>query len=130
LREVIATETQARVTDVTRLEAKTDQNAAQVTQLTQALSTTQARATAVDTLTAQTQDNTANVTQLTQAVSTLDSSTASRFDELSGKTANAAGGVQNTAVALIQETLAQVNTRIRSVLSTAQTVPVSSALIT
>jgi hypothetical protein len=28
LREVIATETQARVTDVTRLEAKTDQNAA------------------------------------------------------------------------------------------------------
>lgn len=112
LREVIATETQARVTDVTRLEAKTDQNAAQVTQLTQALSDeTQARATAVDTLTAQTQDNTANVTQLTQAVSTLDSSTTSRFDELSGKTANAAGGVQNTAVALIQETLAQVNTR-------------------
>ena len=51
------------------------------------------------------------LTQLTQAVSTLDSSTASRFDELSGKTANAAGGVQNTAVALIQETLAQVNTR-------------------
>lgn len=112
LREVIATETQARVTDVTRLEAKTDQNAAQVTQLTQALSDeTQARATAVDTLTAQTEDNAANVTQLTQAVSTLDSSTASRFDELSGKTANAAGGVQNTAVALIQETLAQVNTR-------------------
>ncbi|MDU4243825.1 MAG: DUF1983 domain-containing protein, partial [Bifidobacterium longum] len=112
LREVIATETQARVTDVTRLEAKADQNAAQVTQLTQALSDeTQARATAVDTLTAQTEDNTADVTQLTQAVSTLDSSTASRFDELSGKTANAAGGVQNTAVALIQETLAQVNTQ-------------------
>ncbi len=110
LREVIATETQARVTDVTRLEAKTDQNSAQVTQLTQALSDeTQARATAVDTLTAQTEDNTANVTQLTQAVSTLDSSTASRFDELSGKTANAAGGVQNTAVALIQNTLAQVS---------------------
>jgi predicted phage tail protein len=112
LREVIATETQARVTDVTRLEAKTDQNAAQVTQLTQALSDeTQARTTAVDTLTAQMEDNTADVTQLTQAVSTLDSATASRFDELSGKTANAAGGVQNTAVALIQETLAQVNTR-------------------
>ncbi|ORJ50585.1 host specificity protein [Kluyvera intermedia] len=112
LREVIATETQARVTDVTRLEAKTDQNAAQVTQLTQALADeTEARATAVDTLTAQMEDNTANVTQLTQAVSTLDSSTASRFDELSGKTANAAGAVQNTAVALIQETLAQVNTR-------------------
>ena len=110
LREVIATETEARVTDVTRLEAKTDQNAAQVTQLTQALADeTQARATAVDTLTAQTEDNTANVTQLTQAVSTLDSSTASRFDELSGKTANAAGGVQNTAVALIQNTLAQVS---------------------
>ncbi|MHB9329462.1 phage tail tip fiber protein [Phytobacter ursingii] len=112
LREVIATETQARVTDVTRLEAKTDQNAAQVTQLTQALADeTEARATAVDTLTAQTEDNAANVTQLTQAVSTLDSSTASRFDELSGKAANAAGGVQNTAVALIQDTLAQVNTR-------------------
>ena len=110
LREVIATETQARVTDVTRLEAKTDQNAAQVTQLTQALADeTQARATAVDTLTAQTEDNTANVTQLTQAVSTLDSASASRFDELSGKTTNAAGGVQNTAVALIQETLAQVS---------------------
>jgi hypothetical protein len=47
LREVIATETQARVTDVTRLEAKTDQNAAQVTQLTQALADeTEARATA------------------------------------------------------------------------------------
>ncbi|MEH3412345.1 phage tail protein [Phytobacter diazotrophicus] len=114
LREVIATETQARVTDVTRLEAKTDQNAAQVTQLTQALSDeTQARATAVDTLTAQTQDNTANVTQLTQTVSTLDSATASRFDELSGKTANAAGGVQNTAVALIQETLAQVSQQVK-----------------
>ncbi|WP_108701555.1 DUF1983 domain-containing protein [Phytobacter sp. SCO41] len=112
LREVIATETQARVTDVTRLEAKTDQNSAQVTQLTQALTDeTQARATAVDTLTAQTEENTADVTQLTQAVSTLDSSTASRFDELSGKTANAAGGVQNTAIALIQNTLAQVNTR-------------------
>ena len=112
LREVIATETQARVTDVTRLEAKTDQNAAQVTQLTQALADeTEARATAVNTLTARTEDNTADVTQLTQAVSTLDSSTASRFDELSGKTANAAGAVQNTAVALIQETLAQVNTR-------------------
>jgi hypothetical protein len=53
LREVIATETQARVTDVTRLEAKTDQNAAQVTQLTQALADeTQARATAVTQLTA------------------------------------------------------------------------------
>lgn len=110
LREVIATETQARVTDVTRLEAKTDQNAANVTQLTQALADeTEARATAVDTLTAQTEDNTANVTQLTQAVSTLDSASASRFDELSGKTTNAAGGVQNTAVALIQNTLAQVS---------------------
>ncbi|AUU92354.1 hypothetical protein C2U55_26460 [Enterobacteriaceae bacterium ENNIH3] len=119
LREVIATETEARVTDVTRLEAKTDQNAAGVTQLTQALADeTEARATAVTQLTAATTaaaetgaQNTAAITELDQAVTSLDSATASRFDELSGKTANAAGGVQNTSIALIQETLAQANTR-------------------
>jgi hypothetical protein len=53
--------------------------------------------------------NSAAITELDQAVTTLDSATASRFDELSGKTANAAGGVQNTAIALIQDTLAQVS---------------------
>jgi hypothetical protein len=67
LREVIATETQARVTDVTRLEAKTDQNAAQVTQLTQALADeTEARATAhqltAHDAAAETEENTADIT--------------------------------------------------------------------
>ncbi|MEP8781956.1 host specificity protein J, partial [Enterobacter ludwigii] len=38
LREVIATETEARVTDVTRLEAKTEQNEAGITEVRQALS--------------------------------------------------------------------------------------------
>lgn len=121
MREVIATETQARVTDVTRLEAKTDQNAAGVTQLTQALADeTQARATQVTQLTAATAaaaetgtQNTAAITELDQAVSTLDSATASRFDELSGKTANASGGVQNTSIALIESTLAQASQQMK-----------------
>jgi hypothetical protein len=52
---VIATETEARVTDVTRLEAETADNAAGITEVRQALSDeTQARATAVDQLTAAT----------------------------------------------------------------------------
>lgn len=110
LREVIATETEARVTDVTRLEAKTSGNEAGITEVRQALATeTEARATAVDELTAKTGDNAAGVTLLTQAVTELDSSTASRFEELSGKTDKASGGIQNTAIALIQNTLAQVN---------------------
>lgn len=117
LREVIATETEARVTDVTRLEAKTAENAAGVTEVRQALATeTEARATAVDQLTAQTEQNTASVTELTQTVTDLDSSTTSRFEELSaeiagqdGQTDTIKGGIQNTAVALIQNTLAQVN---------------------
>lgn len=110
LREVIATETEARVTDVTRLEAKVTGNEAGITEVRQALATeTQARATAVDELTAKTGDNAAGVSLLTQAVTTLDSSTTSRFEELSGKTDNASGGIQNTSIALIQNTLAQVN---------------------
>lgn len=110
LREVIATETEARVTDVTRLEAKVTGNEAGITEVRQALATeTEARSTAVDELTAKTGDNAAGVSLLTQAVTTLDSSTTSRFEELSGKTDNASGGIQNTAIALIQNTLAQVN---------------------
>ncbi|MEE6802793.1 host specificity protein, partial [Escherichia coli O8:H10] len=55
LREVIATETEARVTDVTRLEASTEENAAGITEVRQALaSETEARATAVTQLTAAT----------------------------------------------------------------------------
>lgn len=110
LREVIATETEARVTDVTRLDAKVTGNEAGITEVRQALATeTEARATAVDELTAKTGDNAAGVSLLTQAVTTLDSSTASRFEELSGKTDKTSGGIQNTSIALIQNTLAQVN---------------------
>lgn len=131
LREVIATETEARVTDVTRLEASTEQNAAGITEVRQALATEEeARATAVTQLTAATKtasdkadaaagkadaaaeesaQNTAAITELDQVVTTLDSSTASRFEELNGKTATASGGVQSTAVALIESTLANVN---------------------
>ncbi len=133
LREVIATETEARVTDVTRLEASTEENAAGITEVRQALaSETEARATAVSQLTAATKtasdkadaasdaadaateqvaQNTAAITELDQVVTTLDSATASRFDELQGQTAEASGGVQNTAIALIQNTLAQVSAR-------------------
>ncbi|MCE0846039.1 phage tail protein [Buttiauxella sp. A2-C1_F] len=112
LREVLATETEARVTDVTRLEAKVTGNEAGITEVRQALATeTEARATAVDELTAKTGDNAAGVSLLTQAVTTLDSSTTSRFEELSGKTDNASGGIQNTSIALIQNTLAQVSLR-------------------
>ena len=133
LREVIATETEARVTDVTRLEASTEENAAGITEVRQAIATEEeARATAVNQLTAATKTasdkadaasdaadaatkevakNTAAITQLDQVVTTLDSATASRFDELQGQTSEASGGVQNTAVALIQNTLAQVSAR-------------------
>ncbi|WP_312209811.1 DUF1983 domain-containing protein [Pseudescherichia sp.] len=124
LREVIATETEARVTDVTRLDAETEANAAGITEVRQALTTEEeARATAVNQLTAATKtasdkadaaaeksaQNTAAITQLDQVVTTLDSSTASRFEEITGKTDTANGGVQNTAIALIQSTLANVN---------------------
>lgn len=117
LREVIATETEARVTDVIRLEAKTDQNAAGITEVRQALANeTEARATAVDQLTAQTEENKASVTELTQTVTDLDSSTASRFEEISAEIAGIdgseiRGGIQSNSIALITNTLAQVNTR-------------------
>ena len=131
LREVIATETEARVTDVTRLEASTAANAADITEVREAIATEEeARATAVNQLTAATKtasdkadaatdaadaatkevaQNTAAITELDQVVTTLDSSTASRFEEITGKTDTASGGVQNTAIALIQSTLANVN---------------------
>ncbi|MGU7763776.1 phage tail tip fiber protein, partial [Enterobacter hormaechei] len=140
LREVIATETEARVTDVTRLEAKTEQNEAGITEVRQALSDeTQARATAVDQLTASTQvisdkaesasgkadaasgkadaaeqassQNTADITTLRQVVTDTTSSMASRLEELGAQTDKASGGIQNNAIALITSTLAQVNQR-------------------
>ncbi|URL69777.1 DUF1983 domain-containing protein [Enterobacter hormaechei] len=140
LREVIATETEARVTDVTRLEAKTAQNVAGITEVRQALSDeAQARATAVDQLTASTQvisdkadsasskadaasgkadaaeqassQNTADITTLRQVVTDTTSSMASRLEELGAKTDKASGGIQNNAIALITNTLAQVNQR-------------------
>ena len=133
LREVIATETEARVTDVTRLEASTEENEAGITEVRQALaSETEARATAVTQLTAATKtasdkadaasdaagaaaeqvaQNTAAITELDQVVTTLDSATASRFDELTGQTSEASGSLQNVGVALIQNTLAQVSAR-------------------
>ncbi|MEP9338630.1 phage tail protein [Enterobacter kobei] len=126
LREVIATETEARVTDVTRLEAKTAQNEAGITDVRQALATeTEARASAVSQLTAATQaasdkadsaaavgeQNTASITNLSQVVTDLDSSMASRLEELGAKTDKASGGIQNNAIALITNTLAQVNQR-------------------
>nr|WP_312958460.1 phage tail protein [Enterobacter mori] len=126
LREVIATETEARVTDVTRLEAKTAQNEAGITDVRQSLATeTEARASAVSQLTAATQaasdkadsaaavgaQNTASITDLSQVVTDLDSSMASRLEELGAQTDKASGGIQNNAIALITNTLAQVNQR-------------------
>lgn len=126
LREVIATETEARVTDVTRLEAKTAQNEAGITDVRQALATeTEARASAVSQLTAATQvasdkadsaaavgaQNTASITDLSQVVTDLDSSMASRLEELGARTDTASGGIQSNSIALITNTLAQVNQR-------------------
>jgi len=133
LRQVIATETEARVTDVTRIEASTAANAADINEVREAIATEEeARATAVNQLTAATKtasdkadaaagkadaaaeesaQNTAAITELDQVVTTLDSATASRFDELEGQTSEASGSVQNTAIALIQNTLAQVSAR-------------------
>lgn len=126
LREVIATETEARVTDVIRLEAQTAQNEAGITDVRQALATeTEARASAVSQLTAATQaasdkadsaaavgaQNTASITDLSQVVTDLDSSMASRLEELGAQTDKASGGIQNNAIALITNTLAQVNQR-------------------
>nr|DAF72220.1 MAG TPA: tail protein [Caudoviricetes sp.] len=128
LREVIATETEARVTDVTRLEAKTAQNEAGITDVRQALATeTEARASEVSQLTAATKvasdkadsaaavgaQNTASITNLSQVVTDLDSSMASRLEELGAKTDKASGGIQNNAIALITSTLAQVDQQVR-----------------
>ncbi|HBM2851990.1 TPA: DUF1983 domain-containing protein, partial [Enterobacter hormaechei subsp. xiangfangensis] len=117
LREVITTETEARVSDVSRLEVRvgenadgTAKNAADITEVRQAIATeTDARAQAVDELTAKTGDNTAGVQRLTQAVTSLDSSTASRFEELTARTDRAEGSIQNTSIALITNTLAQTS---------------------
>ncbi|ENV9112840.1 phage tail protein [Enterobacter hormaechei] len=126
LREVIATETEARVTDVTRLEAKTADNEAGITDVRQALATeTEARASEVSQLTAATKaasdkadsaaevgaQNTASITDLSQVVTNLDSSMASRLEELGAKTDKASGGIQSNSIALITNTLAQVNQR-------------------
>lgn len=126
LREVIATETEARVTDVTRLDAKTEQNEAGITEVRQALATeAESRASEVSQLTAATKvasdkadsaaavgaQNTASITNLSQVVTDLDSSMASRLEELGAKTDKASGGIQNNAIALITNTLAQVNQR-------------------
>ena len=142
LREVIATETEARVTDVTRLEVKTEQNEAGITEVRQALSDeTQARATAVDQLTASTQvisdkadsasskadaasgkadaaeqassQNTADITTLRQVVTDTTSSMASRLEELGARTDTASGGIQSNSIALITSTLAQVDQQVR-----------------
>ena len=127
LREVIATETEARVTDVTRLEAKTADNEAGITDVRQALATeTEARASEVGLLTAATKvasdkadsaaevgaQNTASITDLSQVVTNLDSSMASRLEELGAKTEKASGGIQSNSIALITNTLAQVNQRV------------------
>ncbi|HGF1017011.1 phage tail protein [Enterobacter cloacae] len=126
LREVIATETEARVTDVIRLDAKTEQNEAGITEVRQALATeAESRASEVSQLTAATKvasdkadsaaavgaQNTASITNLSQVVTDLDSSMASRLEELGAKTDKASGGIQNNAIALITNTLAQVNQR-------------------
>ncbi|MGC0220658.1 phage tail protein [Enterobacter cloacae complex sp. 2025EL-00065] len=128
LRGVIATETEARVTDVTRLEAKTAQNEAGITDVRQALATeTEARASAVSQLTAATQaasdkadsaaavgaQNTASITDLNQVVTDLDSSMASRLEELGAQTDKASGGIQSNSIALITSTLAQVDQQVR-----------------
>ncbi|WP_151994637.1 phage tail protein [Buttiauxella massiliensis] len=152
LREVIATETEARVTDVRHLEAKIGENAdgtakntADIVEVRQVIVTErEARAEAVNKVSAATKvasdkadtadgkattagnkadaagkvaaQNTADITTLDKAVTTLDSATASRFEEVTaelvdktGQVGTIKGGIQNTAIALIQNTLAQVN---------------------
>ncbi|EPC1070699.1 phage tail protein [Enterobacter hormaechei] len=128
LREVIATETEARVTDVTRLDAKTEQNEAGITEVRQALATeAESRASEVSQLTAATKvasdkadsaaavgaQNTASITNLSQVVTDLDSSMASRLEELGARTDTASGGIQSNSIALITSTLAQVDQQVR-----------------
>ncbi len=98
----------------------------QITEVRQALATeTEASASAVSQLTAATQaasdkadsaaavgaQNTASITELSQVVTDLDSSMASRLEELGAQTDKASGSIQNNAIALITSTLAQVNQR-------------------
>ncbi|MEP8557736.1 DUF1983 domain-containing protein, partial [Enterobacter hormaechei] len=94
----------------------------------QALATeTEARASAVSQLTAATQvasdkadsaaavgaQNTASITDLSQVVTDLDSSMASRLEELGAQTDKASGGIQSNSIALITSTLAQVDQQVR-----------------
>ena len=112
LREVVATETEARVTDVKRLDAATSENTASLTEVRQTLTTeTEARTTAVSELTAKTQQTSSDVTDLTQTVSTLDSAMSSRLEEIKAQTDNASGSSRNIAITSITQTLAQVNLR-------------------
>ncbi|HDV2506935.1 TPA: DUF1983 domain-containing protein, partial [Escherichia coli] len=60
--------------------------------------------------------NAAEISELDQVVTDLDSATALRFDEISAEIADQSsnvgvikGGIQNNAIAVIQQTLAQVN---------------------
>ncbi|WP_139154940.1 DUF1983 domain-containing protein, partial [Enterobacter hormaechei] len=57
--------------------------------------------------------NTASITDLSQVVTDLDSSMASRLEELGAQTDKASGGIQNNAIALITSTLAQVDQQVR-----------------
>ncbi|HHA1263610.1 TPA: DUF1983 domain-containing protein, partial [Enterobacter kobei] len=79
-----------------------------VSQLTAA---TQAASDKADSAAAVGVQNTASITNLSQVVTDLDSSMASRLEELGAKTDKANGGIQNNAIALITSTLAQVNQR-------------------
>ncbi|HHA1264424.1 TPA: DUF1983 domain-containing protein, partial [Enterobacter kobei] len=79
-----------------------------VSQLTAA---TQAASDKADSAAAVGAQNTASITDLSQVVTDLDSSMASRLEELGAKTDKANGGIQNNAIALITSTLAQVNQR-------------------
>ncbi|GAL60555.1 hypothetical protein EV102420_49_00005, partial [Pseudescherichia vulneris NBRC 102420] len=101
VRQAIATEEEARATAVNQLTAATKT----------ASDKADAAADAAGAATEQVEQNTAAITELDQVVTTLDSATASRFDELEGQTSEASGSVQNTAIALIQNTLAQVSAR-------------------
>ena len=110
LREVVATETEARVTDVTRLDAATAENKSGLTEVRQTLTTeTEARTTAVEQLTARTEQTESDLTTLNQAVTTLDSAMSSRLEEIKAQTDSASGSSKNNSIALITNTLAQVN---------------------
>ncbi len=138
VRQALADETQARATAVDQLTAATDaagkvgaQNAAKITALEQVVTDTEsATALRLDELSAATKAasdkadeaeqastrNAAEISELDQVVTDLDSATALRFDEISAEIADQSsnvgvikGGIQNNAIAVIQQTLAQVN---------------------